>query len=834
MRETAPELERDVEGPSRFGQSTPLSRPPNNGPSRPKQHRTIHVWAMLHDRLQRLVRCCANWVAEELDYGRAFLLLPVFMGFGAALWFVLPNDPFSWLNWAWAPGSALCWLAFRSRRYLIGTVLLIAVQIDLGMALASFDTYRADTQILDQAITTRVTGVVERRDADGEGRWRYLLRVTKTAQPELRRPPSRVTLIVRSKQPAYPSGTEITMLARLSPPSGPALPGLNDFAFSSFFDGSGAVGYAYGRPQVTRTADKGQGLDFVEWLFSVRAAVGDRIRAVVPGDAGAFAAALVTDERRAISPETVENLRVAGLAHIVAISGMNMALAAGIFFVGVRTGLALFPGFAQRYPVKKIAAAGALMMVTAYYAISGFGVSAERAYIMMAIMLGAVLFDKPLISLRNVALSALVILITDPATVIGPSFQMSFAATVALVAGYAAWSDWRGRRSGWSGPRPARSMAFAPLRLIWVLAVSDLTTSLIGGFSTAIFSIDHFHRMTTYGLVANVLAMPPITFIVTPAAVIGMLLMPLGLDAPFLKVMGWGLEFVIDIADMVASWGGDVAVGRQHPWFLGLGTAGFLLLVLLRTPLRLAGLPLIVGAIGLSWQFSRQPMPDLLVSDDGSLVGLVGTQAVATNRTKPANFIFEQWRHALILPPHAPPEVAKVETKTAATKRQKRDQSSEPEEPSDQPKTKKQGVDLKQAVAAFITASDAANPGIFNCVTKVGCFARTDTGVRISWLEDGRMTGTACDLSDIVVVPRAGFHSCRSGALLLSGETLRRTGALELSFNNTTVKQRWHAKAAMLNNDRPWSRHRAYDWRTDAYFRDIPEPVLALLNDSGG
>ncbi len=173
---------------------------------------------------------------------------------------------------------------------------------------------------------------------------------------------------------------------------------------------------------------------------------------------------------------------------------------------------------------------------------------------MMAIMLGAVLFDKPLITCATLRSRLSSFWSPNPATVIGPSFQMSFAATVALVAGYAAWSDWRGRRSGWTGPRQVKSMALAPLRMIWILAVSDLTTSLIGGFSTAIFSIDHFHRMTTYGLVANVLAMPPITFIVTPAAVIGMLLMPFGLDAPFLKVMGWGLEFVIDIAEMVASW----------------------------------------------------------------------------------------------------------------------------------------------------------------------------------------------------------------------------------------------------------------------------------------
>jgi competence protein ComEC len=124
-----------------------------------------------------------------------------------------------------------------------------------------------------------------------------------------------------------------------------------------------------------------------KWLYGLRSGIGDRIRSILPADTGAFAASLVTDERRAISPETTEALRQSGLAHIVAISGLNMALSAGIFFVGLRSLLGLFPGFAQAYPTKKIAASGALLALTAYYLISGFAVSAERAFIMMAIML---------------------------------------------------------------------------------------------------------------------------------------------------------------------------------------------------------------------------------------------------------------------------------------------------------------------------------------------------------------------------------------------------------------------------------------------------------------
>ncbi|MGG2477764.1 ComEC/Rec2 family competence protein, partial [Rhizobium sp. BR5] len=178
-------------------------------------------------------------------------------------------------------------------------------------------------------------------------------------------------------------------------------------------------------------------------LYGLRSAIAERIRTTIGGDAGAFAASIVTDERQAITAQTMEALRLSGLAHIVAISGLNMALASGIFFVGLRLAFSLFPASAQRWPVKKIAAFAALLMTLAYYLISGFAVSAERAWLMMSVMLIAVLFDQPSLSLRNVAISALVILIFSPSEIMGPSFQMSFAATIALVSAYAFWSRWR-------------------------------------------------------------------------------------------------------------------------------------------------------------------------------------------------------------------------------------------------------------------------------------------------------------------------------------------------------------------------------------------------------
>lgn len=428
-------------------------------------------------------------IGEEVEHGHLFLFLPVCLGAGSILWFSLARDP---PLGSIAAGFVVCAILVILTRHgnRVWHVGLSIVALALaGMLLAQFETWRYDTVMLDTPVTTMLKGRVERREADGQGRWRYLVRLISTTDPPLKRAPERVSLLARSGSADIAIGAIIGGRARLSPPSGPALPGLNDFAFSAYFDGIGAIGYFYGAPrQVSPACDisgvfdqRGlvSGLDSV--FYRLRSAVADRIRATVPGDAGAFSAAIVTDERRAISEETTEALRLAGLAHIIAISGLNMALAAGIFFVGVRTAFCLFPGVVQAYPVKKIAAGGALLMSTAYYLISGFAVSAERAYLMMAILLLAVFFDRPSISLRNIALSAIAVLVVSPSEVMGPSFQMSFSATVALVAGYAFWA----RRAA---PRkPALFKLPAALGTVWTFVTGIFTTSLIGGFSTMLF-----------------------------------------------------------------------------------------------------------------------------------------------------------------------------------------------------------------------------------------------------------------------------------------------------------------------------------------------------------
>ena len=745
-------------------------------------------------------------IDEERRYGHGFLFLPVALGAGSAVWFFSPVDPSLRMSLLAFVLLALAALIVRHGRTRV--VLTFACLVFGGMTLAGIETLRRSTIILDSPVTTEITGVVERSEAAGPGRVRYIVAVRQTVNPTLRRPPARISLLARARHEPFANGDAISGRVRLSPPSGPALPGLHDFSFSAYFDGIGAVGFFYSVPQKAAHPgfDDGWSEIALRWLFDLRRQIGNRIRAAAPGDAGAFAAAIVTDERRAISNDTVEALRISGLAHIVAISGLNMALAAGIFFVGLRSAFALIPAVAQAWPVKKIAAGGALAMVTSYYLISGFGVSAQRAYIMMAVILVAVLLDRPSISLRNVALSALIILVWTPSEILGPSFQMSFAATVALVAGYAAWA--RRAQAENREPFPISHPLVTWSAAGWRFIAGIIATSLIGSLATTMFSVEHFHRVATYGLAANLAAMPIISFLVMPAGLAAMLLMPFGLDGPFIAIMAKSLEWVIAIARNVSGWGGDVVVGQQHPWFLPLGICGFLLLTLLRSRLRYSGLPFLAAAIVLFILGAKQPVSSLLIAEDGSLVAYRNAERVAVNRKRPSDFIFGQWRHARQLPTLSIPEMLGGQNAGSMAV--------------------SAGERLPASVLADARRSmRAAKTGQFSCQAKAWCTLMSPDGVVIVVVEDGRYAGAACDVAGLVIAPRVRFDHCRSGTPMLNGASLRRTGSIEIDFSGSVNAGDWHVTTAMADTVRPWSVHRDYDWRRNVYDASLPTWLIA-------
>ena len=376
---------------------------------------------------------------------------------------------------------------------------------------------------------------------------------------------------------------------------------------------------------------------------------------MLPGDPGGIAAALAVSDRRGISKPTVDALRATGLAHILAISGLHMALAAGTLYVGVRKSLALFPGLVEAWAVKKFAAVGAIMTATAYLLISGGSVSTQRAWIMLTVMLVAVLADRSALTMRNVALAAIVIILVSPSAVVGPGFQMSFAATAALISAYAAISRRNRTNSsspgiGWAGSVPVRALVFTTKALLG-LAI----TSLVAGLATGLFSAHHFHRVAGSGLLANLLAMPVVTLVVMPSGLLAMLTMPLGLDAWPLQIMGQGLEAVVAVANYVHNLGGDVTAGQIPMLSTLISGTGFVILVFLRSWLRLAGLVMIGLGLTLAVSLSVSSTPDILISERGNLVGLASPSALASNAARPSAFVFAQWQTAMRGLPHLSP-----------------------------------------------------------------------------------------------------------------------------------------------------------------------------------
>ena len=785
---------------------------PNDQGVKPRvTSRKLGWWARTKLNAIRFELFVRSAIVEELAYGTAFLFIPVILGAGAITWFSSSVEiPVPSVGFLLLTGIFVILYQFQTRG-LVWYLGLALFWFAAGMALAKLETARFQTVLLDSPVTTHVSGTLVDREKMAKGQWRYVLTEVSTDQPTLKRQPTVITLVARIHDRPARLGERVSGLARLTPPSGPALPELNNFGFDAYFSGIGAVGYFYGapatEPETNETGTQGNRLSrFSNQLNIIRSAIGTRIQSILPGDTGAFATSMVTDERRAISKETTEALRLSGLAHIVAISGLNMALASGIYFVGFRTIFSLLPGLAYRFNTKKIAAIGALIGLIAYYLISGSAVSAERAFIMMAVILLAVVLDRPSISLRNVALSATFIEIMSPSAITGPSFQMSFAATLALVSGYHLFA-----KIPWpENPFSAFSLTryLAPIsRFVGGILLS----SAIGGASTAIFSIEHFHRVAAYGLPANLIAMPAVSFIVMPFGLIAMLLMPFGLDEIPLRIMGFGLDITIAVAQYVSSFGGNIVTGRLPEWFFPTASAGFIITCLFRTRLRLLGVMVFCAAILVQGFIPARQLPDLVVYEDGTLAAKVSPGLLAVNIAKPPDFIFTQIEYGLgITETKGPIPVSAL----TLPKRKK----GEPRPPL----TFQQRDQTEQSMIDAVSKSN----GQFACAAKQWCVVSVRNVANVALVQDPIFTGTACDAADVVIVSvPLRYLTCHSGALLITRDTLRKRGSLEVTFPETL--DQIHSPEEFLDQiqitgaldgiTRDWTKHRYYQWRSDRF-----------------
>lgn len=470
------------------------------------------------------------------------------------------------------------------------------------------------------AIEGRLIGV-DRSRSDAP---RILLDRVWLQDVPLARTPARVRLSLHGPPGGLPApGSWLGITGHLSPPPPPSEPGGFDFRRRAWFERLGAVGYARSPPVALAPAEGGRTLI----VHRARMALSAGIRARVPGDAGAFAAAILSGDRSAMPQATLQTLRDSNLAHLLAISGLHMGLLTGFVFAALRYGLALIPPLALRWPIKKIAAVVALIAAAGYLALSGGNIATQRAFVMVAVMLAAVLADRRAITLRAVALAATIILLLEPESLLEAGFQMSFAATTALVAGFSALRAWP--EGLWRPPR-------------WVHPVlAVVLSSAVAGAATAPIGAAHFNQIAQYGLLANLLTVPLMGLLVIPAAVVAGLVSPLGLSAPFLWMMRMGIEWILGVAAWIAGLEGAVwKIMAPGPWVLPLMALGMLWLILWRGRARWAGLGPVLAAL-LLW--AKAERPALLISESGRLAGVMTPEGRALNKPRGDGFAAGLW-----------------------------------------------------------------------------------------------------------------------------------------------------------------------------------------------
>jgi competence protein ComEC len=558
----------------------------------------------------------SSWVATER--ARLVLWLPVAFAIGIAAYFALAAEPDPLWRWV-AAALALPALGLAVRAPVAGWAVGLAAMAALGAALASWHAARQPPMPDLPRGAVLLSGTVQRVEQLPEGR-----RVTlAAARLDAGAPMTRLIRVrLRTEDPARPQpGDVLSVRALVRGPAAPAYPGAWDFQRAAWFSGLGGSGFAIG-PAETQPPAAIAAPPFA----ALRTAIEARVAAELPGATGAIAAALLAGGQSAIPAPDIAAMRDSGLAHILSVSGLHITIVMGLTFGLVRALLAAIPALALRWPLKALAALAALVAGGCYMVLTGTQVPMQRSFAMAALATLALLAGRRALTLRAWALALLVVLALEPVALMGPSFQMSFAAVLVLIAGWEALRPRLALRRGQRG---------WPMRIALMLG-GIVMTSLLAGAATTPFGLHHFGRLQVYGVVANALAMPVTSFLVMPAGMVAAALMPLGLDAPALVVMGWGIAAILAIAHEVASWpGAAVAMAPIPAWSLAVVAAGMVWLCLWRGVGRWLGAVLLVAGLAAGVALHRPP--DMLVSADGRLIAARVGEAVLMQRTAGAS-----------------------------------------------------------------------------------------------------------------------------------------------------------------------------------------------------
>lgn len=539
------------------------------------------------------------------------LWLPVAMGAGIALYFSLRIEPSlaaGIILLVALSGGTLAWLARRrpGERPLASFALLALLALALGFVTAQIHTWRVAAPAIERRgvyLVEATVGLVEARERGH----RVQLETPTIEGLPAEQAPRRLRVTLRSGGDILRSGDRVRLRAVLMPPSPPSHPTGFDFARRAYFEGLGGVGFALGAAERLAPAERSS---FTDRVNELRRAIDARMRERAPGDAGAVAAALIAGLRSSISPEVWDDMQATGLVHILSISGLHVSLVTATVFILVRLVLTLCPPLALRIVPKKAAAVVAIGAAFGYTLLAGAPVPTQRSFLTCAVALLAILLDRNPLSMRLLAAAAAIVMLFDPESLLGPSFQMSFAAVIALIAAYEG-TVWRPFAS--AGPWAV------PVRYAWDVALTTMIASLV----TAPLAIAHFQRLALFGIVANLIAVPLTAFWIMPAGLAVVLLMPLGLDDWAIDLMAGGTGLMLASAAVIADWPAAFALVPQPPVSAAVVAGlGGLWLALWRRRWRWYGLA--GPALGVFLALGPD-LPDILIAQDGSVVGVRGT-----------------------------------------------------------------------------------------------------------------------------------------------------------------------------------------------------------------
>ncbi len=673
------------------------------------------------------------------------LWAPVAFGGGCGIYFVLKTEPLLWPLLAMAVVASGLWLCARrvGARRVVTLPLMLLACLALGLAVAKVRTERVAGPIAPTlAGPTTIQAWVIDVDSPGANGHRVLIAPVRIRGLEPEATPLRLRATVKGEPP--PPGAPVRLFAILNPPPAPASPGAYDFGRGAYFQGMGGVAFALSETRPATLDPPPWRLRLAMRINAARYDLAQRIVARLGERTGGVSAAMVTGHETWIGQDTLDDMRDSGLAHILSISGLHMAIVGGFVFFGVRLGVAAWPWLALRVSGKKVAAVAGLIAVGTYLIVSGSPPPAERAAITASIAFIAILLDRQALTMHALGVAAFAVLLMQPEAIVTPGFQMSFAATAALVALVEVWPK---RTREISAPWPiVATQRFGS----WVAAA--VTASLVAGLATGPFAMQHFNRVAVYGLVANMATSPVADFVMMPMLALGAVLEPLGLGGPFLWLAGQAVEAMLAIGSWVAGLPGAVQTVASAPDIaLPIAFLGVLFLCLWKGRGRWLGLPF--AAAVMLWP--RAPAPDLWIGDGGTNAAYVQAGEARVVRPGVRTFASDLWSRRRGL------------------------------EPVDRPET---GWTCGRFSCA--PEADAAGP------VALWWGRRAPTAEQLS---------TLCASADVVSVRAtvAAIPSACRDRLVLDGTDYARGGAVELWRTPTGWRAAWTADA---RGDRPWSR----------------------------